>query len=325
MKRTVFLLSILAIVGMTISCVDDDKDISTIPQEVPDVPLENYIFTTNFEVPTKEGNNTVVTYNGEVIYEGNYPTTLQIPKFTATTTRNSGLDWHFVPNNSSGNAWHYQISRSGILMFEDIPNGDNDYNDFVCRMEEQFQVNLDGNGNIRTENGLGLEFSKLGIYPIAMGNTLPLKLGVEIVNLATGGFIDDIIIFNDVRQECFDGVDSYINTDPTLEKFNTGNRNYFKFGGVNTIRYYPAIKENEFAINYYIMVNNVKYYTADSSKALATTNKVPYGLFIPNMQSFKYPIEKTSIFEAYPNLGKWLKGDDLDPFANPNTSLLYNK
>lgn len=333
MRKRNFLLLLLFAGGMT-ACIDGDKDLS-LEMTPPDVPIENYKFTKDFLVPVESGNTTIVTYNGETIYEGNVATTIQVPKFSTIATRNgTGLEWHFVPENGTGNSWHYQTYREGLLLFEDIPNGDNDYNDFVCYIFEQFQVNLDGNGYIRTDPGQGLQFSRLGIYPKAMGNTIPLSFGVEIVRSDTGEYIDDVIIYNDIRKEAFENAEGFINTDPERPVIMHGNG----FSNIEMMeegkRYYPQnLRENGFAINYYIIANGKKHYTADSSKAVKTANNAPFGLFIPKSddgwmtlyKNFKHTVENTSIFQAYPNFTGWLKNEHTTPFLNPEDKLLYGE
>lgn len=289
--------------------------------------IEQFKLTTEFVVPIKEGYNTIVTYNGDTIYEGNVSASVDIPKYSSTisTRGSSGLEWHFVPNNTNNGTWHYQITRYGILMFEDVPNGDNDYNDFICFIKDQYQVNIDGFTNlIRTDKGTGLQFSNLEIYPKAMGNSIPLSFGVEIVRMDNKEIIDDIIIYKDIRKEAFDGTVGFINTDPNSKPFDLHNRNISVLAGKD-VRYYPKnLDKNGFGINYYIIANGVKHYTANSTKPQLTKNKTPYGLFIPNVFMFNYPIETTPIWEVYPNFENWVNGENIDPFKIVNTEQSYN-
>lgn len=285
--------------------------------------IEQFKLTSEFVVPVQSGYNTIVKYNGEVIYEGNVSTTIDIPKYPANTRAGDGLEWHFVPNNEEPGIWHYQIVRYGVLMFEDVPGGDNDYNDFICFMKDQYQVNVNGfTGMIKTD---GLEFSNLEIYPKAMGNSIPLSFGVEIVRIDNKEIIDDIIIYDNIRKEAFDNTTGFINTDTKVKPFELYNRNTSIFGGGKNKRYYPKdLDKNGFAINYYIIANGVKYYTANSTKAQLTKNKTPYGLFIPNVTRFDYSSETVPIWEVYPNFKEWIKGVDINPFSVVNSEYLYN-
>lgn len=313
MKKLLFLMMVAFIAS---ACEKDLYD-----EKADEKQLKKFVFTEDFEVPVKEGCITTVTYNGEVLYEGNVAVTIQVPKTDVSTRSDSGLEWHFTgAEGGNSTSYYYSIMKSGVLLFEDMTDGDNDYNDFVCRVEWQFAVNLNGAGNITT-----LELAKLGVYPLAMGNMLPLSFGFEVVNTANNTLIDDIVLYSDVRNEAFDGTKGFINTDKELPAFALGNRNYFPYGGHtgSSKTYKPSIRYTEFTYNFYIAVNGVKRYTADSSKALLTDSKTPFGIYIPNVQSFKYPIEKTSIYEAYPNFKKWLEGQNVAPFVGGVAGLLY--
>ena len=268
---------ILVILILTMNFISCQKEVDLYN---PDV--RRYKLTENFVVPIKNGNNTIVMYNGDTLYVGNVSVSIEIPKTSLISTKSidNKLEWHFIPNNNNNGTWHYQINRSGILMFEDIPNGDNDYNDFICYFKEQLQVNVDGFTNlIRTDKNTGLEFSNLEIYPKAMGNSIKIGFGVEIVRVDNGEMIDDILIYGDVRKEAFDNYSGYINTSKEIDIFPLYNRNTSYFKGKGR-RYFPKnLDKNGFAINYYILVNNNKYYTANSTKQQINKNRTPYGLY----------------------------------------------
>lgn len=312
---------ILVILILTMNFISCQKEVDLYN---PDV--SRYKLTKSFIVPIKDGNNTIVMYNGDTLYVGNVSVSIEIPKTSLISTKSidNKLEWHFIPNNNDIGTWHYQINRSGILMFEDIPNGDNDYNDFICYFKEQLQVNVDGFTNlIRTDKNTGLEFSNLEIYPKAMGNSIKIGFGVEIVRVDNGEMIDDILIYGDVRKEAFDNFSGYINTSKEIDIFPLYNRNTSYFKGKGR-RYFPKnLDKNGFAINYYILVNDNKYYTANSTKQQINKNKTPYGLYIPNVKSFNYPIERASIFNVYPNFKKWIDGENVDPFSEKNNDLIF--
>ena len=206
--------------------------------------MEQYKLTTEWTVPVQDGSITVVEYNGEVIYEGNVPMKIDIPKENYSSTRSiEGLDWHYVANGdlNPGNPY-YTSSRDGILMFEDSPNGDNDYNDYICYFREMFSVYLKGD---KIDHIL---FHKLDVFPKALGNTKSISFGVELVNVNSGDMIADIIIYEDVRKEAFDGATGFINTYKNVPEYPLNS----KFDKVITNKTYRPendLKNDEFGIN----------------------------------------------------------------------------
>ena len=260
----------------------------------------------------------IATYNGDTIYVGNVPTYIDVPKVSCPSSRTvyTGLEWHFVPNESGD--YYYQKTFKGVAMFEDVPNGDCDYNDFVCKIGYQVDVDVDGNGYINTANGCGLKLSITGIYPLAMGNTLPIGFGVEIVRLDNNNYLMDRLIYEDIRRDAFDNTQGFINT--TERNFDPRNRN---FSADYNVMIPSKLDKNGFAINFYILCGNKKHYMVDSSRAGLTQNYTPWGLYIPISDSdyynpgvvgFKYPKEMTSIFDTYPNFLPWTNGERSNPF-----------
>ena len=154
----------------------------------------------------------IATYNGDTIYVGNVQTYIDVPKVNSPSSRTvyTGLEWHFIPN-VSGN-YYYQKTFKGVAMFEDVPNGDCDYNDFVCKIGYQVDVDVDGNGYININNSNGLKISITGIYPIALGNTIPLKFGIEVVNLSNNSYLMDQILYEDIRRDAFRNEEGFLNT-----------------------------------------------------------------------------------------------------------------
>ncbi len=318
MKRILFLLMIVFVAA---ACEKDLYD-----YEAAEEQLKKFVFTEDFEVPVKEGYITTVTYNGEVLYQGNVAVTIQVPKTDVLAgTRASGLEWHFdgAEGAPDGNKFGFTTWKNGLLLFEDMTNGDNDYNDFVCFVKTQFRVDM-AYGDKRITN---FHLADLEVFPMALGNTLPISLGFEIINTANNTPIDNIILYKDVRANAFGGKTGFINTDASLPKVtDLSSSSFSKNYSLSVI---GNMQPDQFTFNYYIVVNGEKRYVADSSKALLMDNNTPYGLFIPlnfdERSTFKYPIEKKSIYEAYPNFGKWVEGENVEPFAGGVPEYLYTK
>lgn len=314
--KTRALLPMALIAVMMTACVENEKDLFDGEKlEIPSVPLENFRFTEDFEVPVNDGEITVVTFNGEVIYEGNVATTIQVPK-TLANTRAGGLAWHFKPNLTPGK-WSYVQSMEGVVMFEDLDDDDFDYNDFVTRVK--FQLVVDAN----TTHATRVQIGNLESYPKAMGATLPLTFGFEIVRTDTDELLHDITIYQDVREKAFDGEEGFINTVIEQKHTKMYNRNSSVANGASVA---PAgLRVEDLAYNFYIKTKNGrKRYTADSQKAVPTNNGQPFGLFIPTVTSFDYPIERIPIYAAYPNFIKWLSGVNVNPFEDPVDDKLYH-
>lgn len=295
MKKLLFLSAL--VIGL-FAC--DSKDL----YEERNVDPADFVMTETLKVEVKEGMGKEVYYNGNLIYDGNMSLTIDVPKLNVTTRSLGVLDVEDKGNSSF-------INKKGVLLFEDITNGDNDYNDFVCYIDEV--IELKKNGNMPKYN--------VTVRPIAMGNELPLQFGAEI--LIDNEVWKDFLISEDVRKD-----------------FYNGNKGYEGKGYINTVKGADVIKGKtiedknyqangtikEFThvtTNYYIVVNGVKRYACDSSKATLTDNNVPFGLFIPFVESFRYSQEFNSFFIAYPNFMNWVEGRSNEPFKNPNEALLY--
>lgn len=319
--KTLLLLALFA--GMTTACVEKEKDLfEGEVNEIPNVPLENFKFTEDFEVPVKDGHGTVVKYNGEVIYRGNVATTIQVPK-SLVGTRTGELTWHFDPDFVwNPGQWSYQYRMEGMLLFEDLDKDDFDYNDFVTRVMYFLDVNCHDNNGTSKRILRNVRVGDLQVWPLAMGNTLPLTFGFELVRTDTGELLFDYVIYEDVRANTFDGQKGFINTDLDIDHMRMNNRNVSYRNG-DEIE--PEDLDVEcLAFNFYIQTNGgPKRYTADSRKAVATTNNQPFGVFIPMVSDFKYPIERASIYDAYPNFRSWLEGGNVSPFGEQNDELLY--
>jgi len=287
--------------------------------------VEKYKLTESIPAMVVDDAISILTFNGDTIYQGNVATSVEVPK-TFTTSRNvyTGLEWHYVPNETG--KYYYQKVFKGLALFEDIPNGDCDYNDFVCKIGYQIDVDVDGNGYINTQNGCGLKLSITGMYPLAMGNTIPLQFGIEIVRLDNNEYLLDELLYEDIRKEAFRNTEGFINTE--TKNFDTQNTNV---SAIYNVLVPENLDMNGFAINIYIIANGKKHYTVNSTKAGLTQNMTPWGLYIPisdadyynpNSIGFSYPKETISFFDTYPNFKSWVNGQNIDPFGKVITENL---
>lgn len=309
--KKIYQLLLVLLTFFQISCADIDDlfDYET---------FEQFKMTESVQVPIEQNYITIAIYNGDTIFKGNVDTHINIPKIK-TNTRNvyEGLEWHYIPNST--NNWFYQKIFKGVALFEDVPNGDCDYNDFVCKIGYQIDVDVDNNGYVNIQNANGLKVSIIGIYPLAMGNTLPIGFGFEIINLKDNSYLMDKIIYEDIRRDAFDDMQGFINT--ITPNFDPQNRNY---SADYSVVFPEQLDKNGFAINFYILCGTKKHYMVDSTKPDLTQNYTPWGLYIPirdseyynpNVVGFRYPKEMTSIFETYPNFREWVNGEASDPFS----------
>lgn len=319
-KNTFSCIIFLCIAFLCISCFDD-LDLYN-PETV-----KKYKLTESIEAQINENYISIATFNGDTIFVGNVSTMVDVPRINTSHTRNvyEGLEWHFIPNES--NNWFYQKIFKGVALFEDVPNGDCDYNDFVCKIGYQIDVDVDYNGYVNINNSNGLKVSITGIYPLAMGNTLPIGFGFEIVNLKDNSYLIDKIIYEDIRRDAFDNVQGFINT--TEPNFDPQNRNY---SADYSVVFPKKLDKNGFAVNFYIKCGDKKHYMVDSSRADLTQNYTPWGLFIPISDAiyynpseigFRYPKEMKSIFDTYPCFSGWVNGENTNPFAEVIEENLY--
>ena len=309
--KKIFNLILMLFAFFQLSCVDD---VDLFDYET----IEKYKLTETVQTVVEEQYISIATFNGDTIYKGNVNTYVDVPKFNLIQSRNvySGLEWHFIPNES-GN-YFYQKLYKGLAMFEDIPNGDCDYNDFVCKIGYQVDVDVDGNGYININNSNGLKISITGIYPIALGNTIPLKFGIEVVNLSNNSYLMDQILYEDIRRDAFRNEEGFLNTSE--KNYDTRNEN---LSAVYNVLFPAKLDKNGFAINFYIVANGKKHYMANSKKADLTQNYTPWGIYIPITDTsyynpsdpgFRYPKETISLFDTYPNFIPWTKGERSEPF-----------
>lgn len=192
-------------------------DVPTVEADTPIVVDYDAIKPTNFvDVPVKEGMYTVVMQNDEVIGVTKEAMTIEVLNTSASFTRSKSSDCKFVyctedelkyilPDDGS---WNDASDYTGwsmykTIMFEDTQtNSDYDYNDLIIHVQQRRFLN----------------FLRLYIHPIAMGNWDELSLGADIFLVNSQGKGDKcatIIYSTDVRADLFPGKakKTFINTD----------------------------------------------------------------------------------------------------------------
>ncbi|MGL4852458.1 MAG: DUF4842 domain-containing protein [Phocaeicola sp.] len=300
------LLGVLASVSLA-SCHKEFSSLYVEPN------IENFILTEKYQVPVKEGFVTNVMLGEDTIFVGNVSVAIDIPKYK-TTSRSSGTITTYTPDN--GNDKFYHATAEGTLIFEDLDNGDNDYNDFVCHIKNTMRANIKPN-SIFVQN---MKFESFDVTPKALGNILPIAFGYEIVRTDLNEIIADVLIFEDIRQEAFGGKEGFINTE-TDKEFVETKLFHNKF---DHRAYTPDnLHTDHIHVNYFIKVGDKKRYSANTHNQQLTLNNTPYGLFIPNTNSFLYPQEKVTITQAYPNFEAWSKGAQTNPFQEVREEFLY--
>lgn len=185
------------------------------------------------------------------------------------------------------------------VCFEDDIIGDCDYNDLVFKVHSRL---------IYASNKYKVQFI---ISPLAMGNSIPLKLGFETYSG------EEYILANDCRDDMFNGEKDFINTELDKPKLT--------FKDIHTRVYDLGTQDswNNTRINWFIETNGKKLYVAayDHNREYfdyVNSKGKPFGLVIPDVWEFYYPIEKVNINKAYPLFDDWLKGK-VSTFKQGNT------
>lgn len=287
----------------------------------------------------KEGQITEVKLNGEVLYRGNMPTVIDIPKYASATRGSEDLVVDFYVPEPEDEVDFYSSERKGILMFEDFPTGDNDYNDLVCEVIEFMTIeSVRGKADTYTLDLDGTKFKAL-----AAGNWIPLQFGFEIRDSKTGELIKEVIYAKNIKEESFGVGEGFVNTvNP--------NNNPKKIEGLtidfpgftsSRIEAIEVTTTNPLCFSWFIIDHDgTKFYTVDSSKFLKgniyaeyavdyngvmTAKGVPYGIFVPGVtnRNFKWAAEGIALWDAYPALGDWFTGKDVNPFVEAVAENLY--
>ncbi|MDL2277091.1 LruC domain-containing protein [Parabacteroides sp. OttesenSCG-928-G07] len=339
MKKLVFLFTLALSMSFFFSCEKSDiynpsGDGDEKLEEAKDI-LKAYSLTNQYDVVVKEGYNTLVMIGEDTVYYGNLPALVDIPK-TVETKSSNVMEVLYVPKTDDINFGY--ISQWGMLLFEDVPQGDCDYNDLVVEFTATVGSRKDTwvNGKPNPGNLYHLQFDGY-VTAVAKGGGLPLQFGFEIREIESGTVVYEKILTGNVGNDFFPGTTGFINTYKDFP---------FVLGEKLNFRDTEILKEINGSIgyNWFIVVNGQRYYTSGAYSflkdksglkydELILTNGRPTGLLVPNVNRnilipgtknfFRWPIENQAIWNAYPQFNNWVDGKTNNPFAEQELDLLY--
>ena len=348
-----FLWSTLCALGL-FSCTE--KDVI----EVPVDPEPNYeidvdydaIAPTNFiEVPAKDGYITFVTQGTDTLIATREATVLEVlnPQYSILTRRTTAKPICSYVAEQDDFAWNtadyeYGWTMYKTMMFEDVKgnSSDFDYNDLVVHVQQK-----------RKGNKL-----RIYIHPIAMGNTINIQLGADILLVNSQGKGEkcaEIIFSENVKKDLF-GVDDqaqFINT----YQIDRGYPAYFvKPRSFTSVAKFDAKYEGHwlevkkdflvfktFGINWFIInAKGEKIYAVPAVKdniEWRHESGRPYGIVSGKTRLtnwplsdtdqaghdwINYPKEKINIKKVYPDFDDWLAGKANANWDNPNDGTFIN-
>ena len=344
MKKTLMYLFGLSIILS--SCVakedlssgtDTDNDDKVI------VDYETVKPTQLYKVPVQEGCISQVFYDGELVYETDTETMIEIPKRQYSTTNRSADEGVYVSYQPTEGYTPIELNRPltyKVIMFEDTEHGDMDYNDLIFHV---FQQLVQSTGLVT-----------LKLQPIAIGNTIKLRLGADCYMIdSNGAEIKNTTFYftDDIKKDYFQEstVTKMINTSPTAElqgykpKAMTVTSN--PSGEYSAIGYRAngtgfceqSMVGKNILINWFIEVpSGKKFYAIPITEKPADTwlsqkNGYPYGFVIPELRGsvfvdskgnkcgrdwINYPSERTHIKDVYPGFDSWVQGGSTTPDWN---------
>lgn len=312
------LLITLAVLPAFMAC-NTDRYVEPGSNEYLNSCIDKYKTTETFNVPIKEGHVTVVKHDGATLYEGNMPVTINIPSIKAGEVSRGAdeIECFYIYEPSTNR--YYDSYRRGLLLFEDLPEGDNDYNDFICEIEDHIYIHA----KAWDSSDYDVTFKKMSYRLVALGNTIPLTFGIEL-RKKDGTLILEKIIAEDVRADMANGDAGYIHTTGE-QAITEADLNKYP---VKEITFDPIVlDDNTVGLNYFIIANGKKHYTTEAAQYLKTSgvsynevlgkNDTPFGMFLlgQNKEHFAWPLEGKAIWEAYPSFTDWLNGKTNAPFA----------
>lgn len=339
MKKLVFLLSALSL--MACNKNEDNENV-----EVKETSIPAGAFYKSVAVDVPAGQKAEVYVGGVKTSEICGPTSTEVlvPANAMAvdglrTVNMDELTYEVRFASFSGAAGDVHTMQSTIA-FEDLREGiDGDYNDFVVDVRSVMQL-VDKDGDLV----VNVEWQK--ITPIAMGAEYDMAFGCKIALFKGEKLIrqQDVVISEDVRKDYFNGTIGLLNTEVgglTVETTPvvTMDEDVVTFYGVD---------KNEVTCHliYYIDVKNTgwRHYAVAATETANNSNfdlasldgevlglvanqdvKHALGLYMPSSLKFAYPIEKMSIFKAYPKFGEWLANPEskINPFENPVEDNVY--
>lgn len=283
------------------SCVNIDWD------KTQKVKPEDFSLTKEYLVSTRSNYYTIVTKLGKpIVKNATLFDTLAItntPNVIIPIGISDNISTEFVNEDALRDQDKNRIQRKFTIIFEDVVNGDNDYNDLVVEIHEVINKN---NINIQ-------------VKPIALGATIQSKLGFDMYSNDTKVF--SYVLTDNNRKDLFGNATGFINTIGARLNFST--KSYSINNPINSI--------SNIRMVYFLEVNNNRFYICYSDELVnqtinyssqITLNGVPFGILIPET-NFIYPKEKESIFNAYASFSSWMRGYSTDPFNRPINEYLY--
>lgn len=312
------------------SCVDKDDVLS----DANKINLNNAITTTDYTIPTEKGKITIVVARSEasntLIAIDTVSSTILVPKgvqIKSYIVQPSSMDSIFNvlninqsngnENNSFKNPGNYQLWQT--IAFEDLKEGDNDYNDLVFHCLYRLK-----NKELR-----------IGIQPIALGGVLKITLGCDIYKGTT--LIKSVTVADNCRQQLFKNCSGFLNTTKNINT-NQPIINFTNDSMMTTVVKYTFTQNDmsnngAISVNWFIEVYDKNGNTIEHRfNALSThyidnhmldVNNNPYGIVMtwtgksmvnyitPYINAghdwFNYPYEKTNINIPYQYWYVWLR------------------
>ncbi len=319
MKCTVILFSVVACV-VSLGCSNETSVYKETEIDRASI-IDNCITTKDFQVPVKDGYTTVVKYGEDTLAVTNIDYTIEVPKTaTIVESKNSSSAKSKVSTRATtdvadvvtytyiANALMPDIEEGyayaqywQAVLFEDLLNGDNDYNDLIIHVKKESGYNTyTKKYNI-----------KVSIQPIALGSSNTIALGFYTAD-GTKHYVTQ-----NCRDGLFGGKTGFINTEDYTKKV------YYPLTQVYDGTFEKA-EGNPNSIIWFIESGGQTFYAVSEKLSNTgiqkqTINSLgnPYGLVI--YSSLKnYAQERVPLSFVYTQFNAWLKGDVTD-FINSCT------
>jgi hypothetical protein len=342
MKKLVFLLSALSLMA----CNKNEDDEKVVAEKEVSIPAGAFYKSVAVEVP--EGQKAEVYVGGMKTSEICGPTSTEVlvpanamavDGLRAVDMSELAYEVKFIPFSGTDGDVH---TMQSTIAFEDLrENIDGDYNDLVVDIWSNMEL-------VSTDEGVTVKVKWKEITPKAMGAEYDMAFGckVALFDKTSGKMVGqkDVILSGDVRKDYFKGTVGLLNTEKegllvetsavsmynedivTFKRVNKKNvacHLIYFIDVVNTGWRHYAVAATETANN-----SNFDLASLDGEVLGLVANqdvKHALGLYMPSSLKFAYPIEKMSIFKAYPKFGEWLANPEskINPFENPVEDNVY--